>query len=120
MYQGTNLNYGSITKTDYEYFLLDAKTTKLYESDSQIIAEQLIDPFKVKAKSKEVYRLGYVPTFTLLTYPLLFEDKNGTEIEMTPVEDKLEPYRVKTRLNTTNTVLIDFSFTEEIWLYQYY
>ena len=49
---------GAITKKDYEDFLLDAKTTKLYESNSQIITEQFIDPFKVKAQSKIVYRLG--------------------------------------------------------------
>jgi len=95
MYQGTNLRKGAITKKDYDDFLVDATTTKLYESNPQIITEQFIDPFKVKAQSKIVYRLGQIPTFSII-FPLMFEDNNGTEIAMKPLEDKLQPYRIKT------------------------
>jgi len=50
----------------------------------------------------------------------MFKDLNGTEIAMKPLETKLDPYRIKTELSTINTVLLDLSFTEEIWLYRYY
>ena len=71
----------------------------------------------MKALSKIVYKLGLVPTITILSYTLFFEDKNGTEIAMKPLENKVTSYRIKTKVSTTNTVLIDFSFTEEIWTY---
>lgn len=50
----------------------------------------------------------------------MFKDNNGTEIAMKPLEDRIHPQRVPTEVATTNTVLIEFSFTEEIWLYKYY
>lgn len=36
------------------------------------------------------------------------------------MENKPAPYRVPTENATVNTVLLDFSFTEEIWIYKYY
>ena len=56
----------------------------------------------------------------ILTYPLWFEDNNGTYITMKPLEDPLSPYRIKTENSTTITVLLDFDFTQKVYLYTYY
>lgn len=74
----------------------------------------------MKAFSKTSIRIGQVPILSILGYALVFEDNNGTEIAINPMENKPAPYRVPTENATVNTVLLDFSFTEEIWIYKYY
>ena len=120
MYYGINMRKGPITVEDLDAFVLDAKTTKLFETRSQVITEEYMDPIKLKAVTKTNIRFGLVPTLTILSYPLLFEDLNGTEIAMTPLDDLINSYRVKTEPATTNIAHIEISFTEEIWTYKYY
>lgn len=59
LWTGLSMKKGEITLEDYEAFLQDAKTTKLYEAAPQIITEaKFVDPIKMKAFSKTAIRIG--------------------------------------------------------------
>lgn len=59
LWSGSSMKKGEITLEDYEAFLQDAKTTKLYEAAPQIITEaKFVDPIKMKAFSKTAIRIG--------------------------------------------------------------
>lgn len=79
-----------------------------------------MDPIKLKAFSKTNIRIGEIPTLNILGYALMFRDNNYTNIAIKPIEDKPAAYRIPTEVATINTVVLDFSFTEEIWIYKYY